>query len=432
MMKKTVKLGYIGCGGRASWVLQDCLRHMKDVEFVAICDLRDRALDRVSDLLTEVGRPAPKRTHNYEDVLKDPEIDAVMIMTGWEDRAEMAAKSLRAGKYTAIEVGCAFELSECFHLLDAYEETKVPLMMLENCCYSRREMMALNVAKQGLFGEIVHCEGGYHHHLPAEDLLRDENYDRIKGIEGEKTHYRIQSYIHRNCEQYPTHELGPIMKILGINRGNKMLTLSSFASKARGMKDAAGKILGKDNYYANIDYKQGDIINTVITCQNGETIRLCLDTTLPRPFYSRNFTVRGVDGMYTEERRVLYFDGMEEQADLFDNEEEMFAKYDHPLHAEYVRLGERGGHGGIDWLVCRAFIESVKNGTNTPIDAYDSIAMLAIAPLSEASIAQGGAPVQVPDFTRGKWMHREPVVRSKYCLDEVVVDESVKIFDEDQ
>ena len=222
------------------------------------------------------------------------------------------------------------------------------------------------------------------------------------------------------------------MKILGINRGNKMLTLSSFASKARGLKDAAGKLLGKDNMYANIDYKQGDVINTIITCQNGETIRLCLDTTLPRPFYSRNFTVRGVDGMYTEERRVLYFDGMEEQADLFDNEEEMFAKYDHPLHEEYVRLGERGGHGGIDWLVCRAFIESVKNGTNTPIDAYDTLALMAIAPLSEASIAQGGAPVSVPDFTRGKWMHREPVVKSKYCLDEVVIDETVKIFDEDE
>ena len=147
-MKKTVKVAYVGCGGRACWVLQDCLRHMKDVEFPIICDIRDRALDRATELLVEMGRPAPKRTHNFDEVLKDPEIDAVMIMTGWEDRAEMAAKSLRAGKYTAIEVGCAFELSECYHLLDAYEETKVPLMMLENCCYSRREMMALNVAKK--------------------------------------------------------------------------------------------------------------------------------------------------------------------------------------------------------------------------------------------------------------------------------------------
>lgn len=430
-MKEKIKVGYVGCGGRGNWVIEGCLRHMKDVEIAMICDLRDNGLNKARDLLVEVGRPAPAMTKDYEEVLANPELDAIFIMTGWSNRAEMAAKSLRAGKYTAIEVGCAFDLNECFHLLDAYEETKVPLMMLENCCYSRREMMALNVARQGLFGEIVHCEGGYHHHLPEEDLLRDEDHNMLQGVEGEKSHYRIQSYIHRNCEQYPTHELGPIMKILGINRGNKMLTLSSFASKARGMKDAAKKLLGADNMYANINYKQGDVINTLITCQNGETIRLCLDTTLPRPFYSRNFTVRGVDGMYTEDRRVLFLDGMKEDTDLFDNEQEMYEKYDHPLHAEYVKLGERGGHGGIDWLVCRAFVESVKNGTNTPIDAYDTLAMMAIAPLSEASIAQGGAPVQVPDFTRGKWMNREPVVQSKYCLDEVIVDENTKIFDEE-
>ena len=125
---------------------------------------------------------------------------------------------------------------------------------------------------------------------------------------------------------------------------------------------------------------------------------------------------------------MLYFDGMEEQADLFDNEEEMFAKYDHPLHAEYVRLGERGGHGGIDWLVCRAFVESVKNGTNTPIDAYDTATWLAIGVLSEQSIQSGGAPVAFPDFTDGLWNTDRPILRGKYCLDDVCEDPTVPIF----
>ena len=128
--------------------------------------------------------------------------------------------------------------------------------------------------------------------------------------------------------------------------------------------------------------------------------------------------------MYTEERKVLFFDGAEETE---NNEKEMFELYDHPLHKEYVVVGERGGHGGMDWLVCRAFVESVKRGTNTPIDAYDTISWMAIAPLSEMSIARGGAPVSVPDFTKGKWMHREPAVWGKYCLDEVCVDEDTKI-----
>lgn len=130
--------------------------------------------------------------------------------------------------------------------------------------------------------------------------------------------------------------------------------------------------------------------------------------------------------MCTEERKVVYFEGMEEEIE--NNEEEMFEKYDHPLHKEYVSLGEKEGHGGMDWLVCRAFVEAVKSGMNTPIDAYDTAAWMAIAPLSEASIAKGGIPVEVPDFTKGKWENREDAVRCKYSLDEICVDESISIY----
>ena len=414
-MKEKIKIGYVGIGRRGTNMLNACFSEMDDVEIVALCDASPEALESGRKLLNEKGRKDPILTTNYEDILNNPEIDAVVLMTGWDNRAELASKALMANKYTAIEVGCAFDLSECYQLLEAYEKSKTPLMMLENCCYGRREMMVLNLVKQGMLGELVHCDGGYHHYLPDCELFLDGNVN----------HYRLKSYINRNCEQYPTHELGPIAKCLNINRGNRMLTLSSFASKSPGLKEAAKNILGADSPYASMKYNQGDIITTVITCANGETIHLCLDTTLPRPYYSRNFTVRGTKGMYTEERKVLYFTGMEEEIE--NNEEEMFERYDHPLQKEYYKTGVRGGHGGMDWLVCRAFVESVKQGTNTPIDAYDTISWMSIAPLSEMSIAKGGAPVSVPDFTKGKWINREPVVRGKYCLDEVCIEEEIKI-----
>jgi len=157
-------------------------------------------------------------------------------------------------------------------------------MMLENCCYGRKEMMALNVAEQGLFGEIVHCDGAYAHYLPEEELFKNNEVGR---------HYRINEYILRNCDQYATHEFGPIAKVLKLNRGNKVLTVSSVASKSRGLKQYAKDHLGEDSYYANVDYKQGDIVSTHMVCAGGETIHLCLDTTVPRAYYSRNFTVRG-------------------------------------------------------------------------------------------------------------------------------------------
>ncbi len=417
-MKEKIKVGYIGLGRRGTYILEKCIVDMKDVEITAICDKYVPNMENADKIISEKGRPSPIMTTDYHDILNNPDIDAVFIMTCWEGRSALAVEFMKAGKYTAIEVGCASSLDECYELVDTYEKTGVPVMMLENCCYGRREMMALNIVRKGLFGEVVHCAGGYHHNLPECELFKD--------LDVGYKHYRLDAYINRNCEQYPTHELGPISKVLGINRGNRMVTLSSFASRSGALKQAAQTLLGEDSPYAKIDYKQGDIITTVITCAGGETIHLCLDTTAPRPYYSRNFTVRGTKGMCTEERKVVYFEGMEEEIE--NNEEEMFEKYDHPLHKEYVSLGEKEGHGGMDWLVCRAFVEAVKSGMNTPIDAYDTAAWMAIAPLSEASIAKGGIPVEVPDFTKGKWENREEAVRCKYSLDEICVDESISIY----
>ncbi|MBQ2719511.1 MAG: Gfo/Idh/MocA family oxidoreductase [Clostridia bacterium] len=419
-MKEKIKIGYIGLGRRGRSVLEHCMVKMKDVEITILCDIYEPWLESGKKMVTNAGGAEPKITTDWHDVLAE-ELDAVFLMAGWEGRAEMASAFMEKGVYTGIEVGCAFDIRECYQLLEVYERTKTPLMMLENCCYGRRELMVLHLVKQGLLGEIVHCDGGYHHSLIKDDLL-DQAYR-------ENHHYRLDSYINRNCEQYPSHELLPLMKVLAIHRGNRMVSLASFASKARGLQTAAARMYGPDDKFANIEYKQGDIVTTVITCANGETIHLCLDTTLPRPFYSRNFTVRGTEGMYTEERKTLYLEGVtgkDKEAEF--NEEEMFKQYDHPLEVEYQAMGGNlGGHGGMDWLICRAFVEAVKHGVNTPIDAYDTIAVMAVAPLSEKSIKEGGAPQEFPDFTNGKWRDREPAPRTKYCLDEVCVDPDTPI-----
>ena len=429
MKKEKIRVGYIGCGGRGRGMLEWCFAEMPDVEFAALCDWSEENMKTAAKILEDKGRPAPYCTTDYHELMADDSIDAIIIMTGWNTHVELAKASILAGKYTAVEVGCAYELQECYELIEAYEKTKAPLMMLENCCYGRREMMVLNMAKQGLFGEIAHARGAYMHYLCYENNFHEVDL----GI----PHYRLHDYMHRNCEQYPTHELGPISKVLGINRGNRMVKLTSVASKSIGLKDFANTLY-PDTEYSKIDYKQGDIVNTLITCANGETILLTLDTTLPRPYYSRDFTVRGTRGMYTEERKVLYLEepckilGEPEkikQGKAFSyTDEEAFEKYDHPLHAEYVKLGEKGGHGGMDWLVCRAFVEAVKNGTNTPIDAYDTVTWMSIASLSEMSIQRGGSVVDIPDFTKGKWFRREPAPRSRYSLDEVVTDDDTPIF----
>ena len=414
-MKTQITVGYIGVGRRGSGVLRECFSQMKDVRIKYICDLFPDRVTLGLETVQDKGGYTPTGTADYHDILNDPEVDAVIIMTGWSGRPALAIESMRAGKYTAIEVGCADTLEECYDLVRTYEETGVPVMMLENCCYGRREMMLYNIVSQGLFGEIVHCTGGYMHYLNNFGLFKDIG-----------VHYRLPHYIARNRENYPTHELGPISKLLKINRGNRLLTLSSFASKSRGLRQYAADTLGEDHELAHTDFKQGDIVTTVLSCAGGETVVLTLDTTLPRAYYSRNIGVRGTKGMSYEDTRVVFLEGMEEK--VRDNEAEFFEKYDHPLHREYESMGTRGGHGGMDWLVCRAFVESVKAGTDTPIDAYDTATWLAIGPLSEQSIAQGGKPLEIPDFTHGLWQTDRPVLRGKYCLDEVCEDGSIPIF----
>lgn len=319
---------------------------------------------------------------------------------------------MKSGKYVGLEVGGAYSIEDCWQLVRVSEETKMPCMMLENCCYGRTELMVLNMVRQCFFGEVIHCEGGYHHDLRTEIS---------NGIENR--HYRLRNYLNRNCENYPTHELGPIAKVLNINRGNRMISLSSVSSKAAGLKQYISDNKSRDHELAGASFAQGDIVKTTIRCAHGETITLTLDTTLPRA-YSRGFNVRGTKAAYNEENNSIFIDGVHNEFDgdwsvKWGNAKEYQEEYDHPIWKEYSKGDIKGGHDGMDWLVFSAFFESVKAGTQTPIDVYDTATWMSISVLSEQSIACGGAVVAIPDFTNGKWLKPAKVKPSHYCLDEI-------------
>jgi len=399
-MKDKVRIGMIGLGNRGSSLLKDVILSMNDVEVLAVCDLYEDRREAAAKLVEQVQSLKPAVTSDYKEVLGIAQIDAVVIATSWEAHTDIAVAAMEAGKYAASEVGGAYSLQECWRLVETYERTKVPVMIMENCCYGRDEMMVMNMVKQGVFGEIVHCAGGYHHDLRDEIAFGKEN-----------RHYRLKNYMHRNGENYPTHELGPIAQILKINRGNRMVSLVSMASKARGLKEYIQREKSGDAELMNTEFRQGDIVTTIINCAHGETITLTLDTTLPRP-YSRGFTVRGTKGMYFEDNRSIYLDGVHDQYHIewksqWGNVEQFREQYEHPLWKKYLQEGVRGGHDGMDYLVFSAFFECVKQGTEPPLDVYDMASWMCVTALSEESIALGGQPVPIPDFTNGKWMHRE-------------------------
>jgi len=317
---------------------------------------------------------------------------------------------MRAGKKVATEVGGAYTLEDCYELVRAYKETGIHCMMLENCCYGREELMVLNMVRNGLFGQIVHADGGYMHDLREEISFGEKN-----------RHYRLRNYKSRNCENYPTHELGPIAKVLGINRGNRMVSLTSVASCSKGLNEYAKKNPEAPEELKDFPFSQGDVVTTTIKCENGQTVVLTLDTTLPR-FYNRNFTIRGTKGMFHEMTRSVFIDGVHNSCEFdwkpqWNNIEEYREEWDHKIWKDFLNDGVRGGHGGMDWLVTSAFFESVEKDSLPPIDTYDTAAWMCITPLSEISVANGGKPVEIPDFTDGAWKDRKDVCDSEYSLD---------------
>ena len=395
-----IKIGYLGLGKRGKSMLKTMLDSFKNVEVTHVCDYYEDRVAEGIEIVKEYTGKTPYGTTNPDEIMKS-DVDAVMIMTAWEAHIALAISAMKHGKRVGVEVAGAYKVEDCFKLVEAYEETGVPLMLLENCCYGKKELNVLKMVREGLFGEIVHCSGGYHHHLRNE-------ISRGKEIR----HYRLRNYIGRNCENYPTHELGPIAKVLDINRGNRMVQLSSVASKARGLKEF---IKNKEelSYLKDTEFKQGDIITTIITCADGSTITLTLDTTLPRQ-YSRGFTVRGTKAAYFEDNDSFFFENnAEHEADHenwkkhWGNAEEYRKQYNHPIWEKYEDAAAKSGHDGMDYMVIAAFLESVEKKAEPPIDVYDAAAWMAITPLSEESINKGGAPVAIPDFTTGRWMMYE-------------------------
>lgn len=409
-VKKNINVAFSGLGQRGIGLMNLMLETMPDVNIVALSDnYADRVELAKNDVVTKRGN-TPKGFLDYHEVLALPEVDAIITPSNWEAHFPVCLDAMKAGKAVATEVGGAYSLQQCWDLVKTHEETGVPVMLLENCCYGETEMTVLNMIKKGLFGELIHAEGGYRHDLREQVALGSE-----------LRHYRLNNYKHRNGEVYPTHELGPIAKWLSINRGNRMLSLAAFASKSRGINEWIKKNRGNDFENAEYNFALGDVITTVIKCAHGETIVLTHDTSLPRP-YSRGNLLQGTKGIWMEDKNGIFIDGISPR-DGWDHKwesiEDYYDRYRHPLWKWFREHGVEGGHGGMDYLVLRAFIESLQNGTKTPIDVYDAAAWMAITCLSEDSIAMGGQQVAIPDFTNGKWIDREPPVLGKYCLDEI-------------
>ena len=411
-----VRIGLVGTGLRGQNHL-DLLLRRTDVDLVSICDISDVMLSTAKAMIAKSGKrmPAIYTGHDYswKQMLEKEKLDGVIIATPWEWHKPMIIGSLDAGvKYVGAEVMLGITLEDHWDVVKATEHHGAQVMMLENVCYRRDVMAVLNMVRQGLFGELVHLQGGYQHDL-REVKFNDGVHPYGHGVEfGEKgfseAKWRTHHSVHRNGDLYPTHGIGPIAHYININRGNRFLSLCSFSSKSRGLHNHIVKQGGENHPNAKVQFKLGDVVTTSISCANGETILLQHDTNLPRP-YSLGFRVQGTEGLWMDLNKSVYIENKSEKPHQWDAAKTWLDKYDHPLWVRWSKDTEGAGHGGMDFFVVHSFIESIKRKVATPMDVYDAAAWSAITPLSERSIELGNETVEFPDFTGGNWMYRKPV-----------------------
>ncbi|MBQ3596675.1 MAG: gfo/Idh/MocA family oxidoreductase [Clostridia bacterium] len=403
-----VKLGFIGLGQRGAafgmkdgsiGLLGNVLNNAKDCVVTAICDKYQERLDAACKRITDNGDPTPFMTTDYKQILTAG-VDAIIISTSWDMHVKVALEGMQVGIPVAMEVGGTHDLEDCWKLVDMYEKTGTPIFFMENCCYNKDEALVTSLVRNGVLGDISFCQGYYCHDLREEIC---------GGIDTH--HYRLAEYTNYNCENYPTHELGPIAKLLHITSGNRFTKVVSMASKAQGLHHY---IMNNPNYKDRLGdrvFKQGDVVTTMIECENGETIFLKLDTTLPR-LYERGLTASGTKGFYCQTTGAVVLDNIDHESTKYSDMFFTDKNYSEYLPEEWRSITPeqmKSGHGGMDFVMLKNFVDCVKNKKPFPIDVYDAVTWMCITALSEQSIAGGCIPVECPDFTRGKYKTRKTV-----------------------
>lgn len=398
----TVRMAIIGLGMRGSGAVYR-YTFIEGAKIVAIADVVPEKVERAQEILVKQGRPkadAYTGEDGWKEICERNDIDLVYVVTHWDLHTPIALYAMEQGKHVVTEVPAALTLDECWQLVNTAEKTRQHCMMLENCNYDFFEMATLNMAQQGLLGEIVHAEGAYIHDLRS--LNFDEN--------GYWHMWRLGHLQNRDANLYPTHGFGPIAHAMNLHRGDKMNYLVSVSSGQFGMTKYAKNKFGEDSEYAKQEYKKGDMNTSIIKTAKGKTIMLQHDVTSPRP-YSRIHLLSGTEGFVR--KWPVRGIALEPNAHSFlsDEEmEEMLEKYEHPITKEVgEKAREVGGHGGMDFIMDYRLIYCLRNGLPLDMDVYDAAEWSCITDLSEASVKNNGMPVQVPDFTRGAWKKLDKV-----------------------
>ena len=401
---ETVRVGFIGLGMRGPGAVRR-FTHIPGVEIVALCDLHTDRVERTQKILENAGFPEAASYSGEEESWKElcdrDDIDLVYIATDWKRHADMMIYAMEQGKHVACEVPAAMTMEEIWAVIETAERTQKHCMQLENCVYDFFELTTLNMAQQGVFGEVLYAEGAYIHQL--EDFWNSYEAD-----------WRLEYNKNHRGDVYATHGMGPACQLLDIHRGDKMNYLVAMDGKPVSIPNYLREVRGEEV----VDFKNGQNTMTMIKTEKGKTIHIQHDVASPRP-YSRMYQLTGTKGFANKYPIQGYaLQGSELDNDVAPNHENLNAhsfvpeevkkalmeKYKHPIHIELEEKAKQvGGHGGMDFIMDYRLIYCLQNGLPLDMDVYDLAEWCCLAPLTALSLENNSAPVIIPDFTRGGW-----------------------------
>lgn len=383
----TVRVGFVGLGMRG----EDAVRrytYVEGVKITAICDLLPERVTRANDYLVSRGWPKAAEysgEEGWKELCERDDVDLVYICTPWLLHTPVSLYAMEHGKHVACEVPSMMNIKDCWDIIDTCEKTRKHFIMLENCCYDFYEMTALNMAQQGVFGEVYHVEGAYIHNL-------DPFWKHYQG------NWRLDYNQKFSGDNYPTHGIGPVCQVLNIHRGDKMNTLVAMDTKSIHGAEVAKEMMGVD------EFANGDHTVSLIRTEKGHQIEVQHNVYAARP-YSRMYQLTGTKGFANKYPRPEF--AVLPDPESFATKEaydSLMLAYKHPIIAEYeTKAKEVGGHGGMDYIMDSRLIWCLRNGLPLDMDVYDAAEWCCVNELSRISIESGSMPVKVPDFTRGDW-----------------------------
>jgi predicted dehydrogenase len=394
-----VRIGYVGIGGMGSAHVRNLLR-VPGCRITAVCDVNPERTAWAVKAVTEAGHPAPaayeKGPRDFERLCAEEDLDLVYNATPWEWHVPICLAAMRHGKHAAVEVPAAMTVDDCWALVESAEKHQRHCVMMENCNYGRMEMLAFHLVRQGLFGEILHGEGGYLHDL------RDIKFS----TRGEGLWRRAWSQ-KLNGNLYPTHGLGPIANCMDINRGDRFDYLVSMSGPSRGLQNWAAEHYPPDAPQRREKFALGDVNVTLVKTANGRTIYVSHDTNLPRP-YSRIHLVQGTKGLFQGYPDRVYIEGRG-KPHRWEQANDYLEEFDHPLWKDIAEQAKGAGHGGMDYMEDYRLVKCLREGLPTDMTVYDAAALSSLVGLTVQSVASRSRPVDVPDFTRGRWQVHPPL-----------------------